>query len=277
MAKPDGDRPRLSPTGRDRLLSRLGVPAPQVDFEGLSALVRAWLLNVPFHNIDLLAASLTDCRPLTPEEAMDRCERGLGGPCHVHALGFVSLLEACGFDAELCSATITHEGDHLLVRVKLGSDTCLCDVGNGQPYLAPFRLDRVTEVIHLGWRIRAEPTASGIRLQRWSPDFPNGKVVYDAAPEPRSWETSAAVIDRHHRQPGFGPFMTGLRAVRIQEHRLDTLRDDLWSTFEREGYVSRVVPDDALLDLLIDVFRLEGLPLEEALRAWQKARVGAHR
>jgi arylamine N-acetyltransferase len=276
VAKPDRDRPRLSLIARDRLLARLRMSAPQVDFEGLSALVRAWLMNMPFHNIDLLAASLADCRSLTPDEALNRCESGLGGPCHVHALGFVSLLEACGFAADLCSATIAHEADHLLVRVTVGSDTCLCDVGNGQPYLAPFRLDRVTEVTHLGWRVRSEPTVPGIRLRRWSPDLPDGKVVYDATPEPRNWTCLAEVIARHHAQPAFGPFMTGLRAVRIQEHRLDTLRDDLWTTYERDGHVSRVMPEDALRDLLLDVFRLQSLPLDDALRAWRKARVGAH-
>lgn len=275
MARLDEDRPHLSPRGRDRLLERLGLPAPQVGFDGLSAMVRAWLMNIPFHNIDLLAASLVDCRPLTPEEAIDRCERGLGGPCHVHALGFVSLLEACGFDADLCSATIAHEADHLLVRVSVGSDRCLCDVGNGQPYLVPFRLDRVTELTHLGWRIRAEPTDAGIRLRRWSPDLPDGKVVYEATRKPRRWGDFAEVVARHHAQPGFGPFMTGLRAVRIEEHRIDTLRDNLWVTYEPDGYVSRVMHEGALRDLLLDVFRLEGLPIDDALSAWRNAREGA--
>lgn len=272
MSQPEWDLPRLSPNQRERLLRRIGASAPSVNAVGLAALVRAWLLNMPFHNLDLLASSLGDCRSLGRTEALDRCVAGLGGPCHVQALGFAALLAACGFESALCSATIGQPGDHLLVRVTMKDGTFLCDVGNGQPYLAPFRLGEVTEVTHLGWRLRAEPTEAGVRLMRWSPDLPNGKVVYHASEEPRSWADFAEVIARHHSQPGFGPFMTGLRAVRMRPTRMDTLRDDQWVTYLGDGFAVRTVPQEEIPALLGEVFGLEGLPIASALQAWRRAR-----
>jgi arylamine N-acetyltransferase len=270
----DRERPRLSAEGRDRLFDQLGVKIPQADLEGLSTLVRAWLLGMPFHNLDLLAATLGDRRSLTAAEALSRCMNGLGGPCHVHALGFMSILEAAGFEAELCAATIGQPDDHLLVRVVLNGKIYLCDVGNGQPYLTPFGLDSVTEVTHLGWRIVSEPIEQGIRLKRWSPDLPAGRVVYKASQAPRRWADFADAIHHHHSSLGFGPFMTGLRAVRIHDDRMETLRDTLWTTYRQDGYDVRPVALADLGPLLGDVFRLGDLPVSAALRAWCLAREG---
>lgn len=274
MAGVEGGLPRLSSEQYRRLVNRIGEPAPTIDRAGLEALVRAWIFNMPFHNLDLLAASLGECRSLTPDQALARCEAGLGGPCHVQALGFASFLVAAGFDVALCSATIGQPGDHLLVRVSLNDGTFLCDVGNGQPYLVPFRIGAVTEVEHLGWRLRAEPVGTRLRLMRWSPELPAGKVVYLASDEPRSWTDFEEIISRHHAQPGFGPFMTGLRAVRIRATRMDTLRDDQWSTYVEDGFQVRTAPVEDIPEILEREFGLGGLPIAEAMLAWKRARSG---
>ena len=65
--------------------------------------------------------------------------------------------------------------------------------------------------------------------------------------------------------------MTGLRAVRLGTHRMDTLRDDRWTSFGPDGHTVRTVPMTELPRLLVDVFRLDGLPIETALIAWQHA------
>ena len=264
----------LTAEQRSQLLMRLSLPAQPPALpnrHGLATLVRAWLLAMPFHNLDLLAASLGTRRSLDQDEALARCLAGLGGPCHVQSLGFSALLAACGFDVALCAATIGHPDDHLLVRVTLGREVWLCDVGNGQPYLAPLPLDTVQDIHHLGWHIRTEPCPAGLQLWRSSPDLPGGKVVYTASPTPRRWSDFADVITQHHAQPGFGPFMTGLRAVRIGSQRMDTLRDDRWTTFGPDGHTVRTMPMAQLPRLLVDVFRLDGLPIDMALNAWQHA------
>lgn len=265
----------LNTEQRRQLLTRLGLPArppASQNLHGLRTLVRAWLLAMPFHNLDLLAASQGTRRSLDHDEALARCLTGLGGPCHVQSLGFAALLSACGFEVALCAATIGHPDDHLLVRVMLEQEVWLCDVGNGQPYLAPFPLDTAQDSHHLGWHIRTEPCPDGLRLWRSSPDLPDGKVVYVASPAPRRWSDFADVITQHHAQPGFGPFMTGLRAVRIGLQRMDTLRDDRWTTFTPEGHTVRTVPLAELPRLLVDVFHLDGLPIDTALAAWRHAR-----
>ena len=100
------------------LLVRLGFDhRPARDHAGLAALQRAWCLTQPFHNLDLLAAARSGAGPADRDEAVERCAAGLGGPCHVHAWAFLTLLRAIGFDACLCAGSIAHPGDHLLVRV----------------------------------------------------------------------------------------------------------------------------------------------------------------
>ena len=72
----DHGLPVLTDPQRDTLLTRLGLSvhlAPSTDTAGLATLVRAWLLAMPFHNLDLLAASLGTRRSLDQDEALARC------------------------------------------------------------------------------------------------------------------------------------------------------------------------------------------------------------
>jgi arylamine N-acetyltransferase len=221
-----------------------------------------------FHNIDLLAGIARGGAPLRPSEAVARCLLGLGGPCHVQAFGLHALLNALAFEADLCGAQVRHAEDHLVVRVDVGGRRFVCDVGNGQPYLRPFPVDRELSQEHLGWVVVSRPDAEGIEVERSSPDQPVARRVYRASLRPRSCDDFADSIRRHHAEAGFGPFMTGLRAVRIGRAEMVALRDHVRTRYRAGGYDQTTLDRAGVARCLSDELGLRGLPIDAALRAW---------
>ncbi|MDP3151451.1 MAG: arylamine N-acetyltransferase [Archangium sp.] len=251
--------------------------AEQLDSDGQSVhalrqLVREWLFTQPFHNLDLLASSLRGGRTLTREEALDRCTTGLGGPCHVQAAGFLQLVTSLGFEADLAAATITHPDDHLLVRVLASGRVWLCDVGNGQPYVEPFPADAPLRFAHLGWCFETRPLSGAVELRRASPDQPESRVVYRAALKPKVWADFSGTIDRHHHQEGFGPFLRGLRAVRMSTDEMIVLRDTTLTVYREKTWHRIELAEDNVGAILRDRLGLGCLPVDEAVEAWLRAR-----
>lgn len=248
--------------------ARRGEPATSAR---LTELQRAWCFAQPFHNLDLLAGARCGAPPLDREAALERCADGLGGPCHVQSWGFLSLLRLAGYEARLCGAAISRPDDHLLIHVTLDDGAYLCDVGNGQPYVEPFPMDRAHEQHHAGWSARSTPEGGGLVLERSSPDQPAWRVVYRARPEARRWEDFAINIERHHREPGFGPFLSGLRVVRIGATSMTAVRDELVTVY-REGNFARARLSDAeLIGFIAGDLGLAPLPVREAVAMWRAA------
>lgn len=255
----------------ERLLARLDVGELRPDTASLRRAQRAWCFTQPFHNLDLLAAVATGAPPLGPEAALERCAAGLGGPCHVQAAAFEALLARIGLDTTLVGAAVSHPDDHLLVKVA-ADRIWYCDVGNGQPYLEPFADSTVVVQQHLGWVVRSTPVAEGLLVERASPDQPAMRRVYMAKPDPRSWRDFEATIARHHRQPGFGPFLTGLRIVRVGPTEMITVRDDVVTRYRSSG-VERVSLGPVALRSMISVdLGLGALPVDAAVDAWLATR-----
>lgn len=236
----------------------------------LHALQRAWCLSQPFHNLELLAASGRRVAPIGRRQALARCAAHLGGPCHVLSWGFLTHLRRSGFAAHLSGATVQQPDDHLLVVAQVEGHTFVCDVGNGQPYLAPFPLDREHRQSHLGWEIRSRPAGDGLVIERCSPDQPEWRTVYRATVAPRRWDDFSDTIHRHHREPAFGPFLRGLRVVRIGATEITTVRDAQVTTYRDAGFTRRTLTDDELVTFIAEDLELGGLPVQDAVTAWRQ-------
>ena len=261
---PDGV-PRLTDATGRRVLERLRVVPAPASADYLRRLQWRWLQTHAFHNIELLAGARTQSAPVTASAIAVRTDRGTGGPCHVQAVGFVAFLRWCGFQVSLAAATIGAPGDHLVASVQLPNATFIADVGNGHPYRLPFPLDRELAQAHRGWRFRSEPHEGGLRLIRYF-DTGSTKRVYDVVPVACAFADFQQQIAAHHREPGFGPFLTGLRAVRMHDAVVVTLRDDCYERWSAAGVQRRTVRSRGdCLELLRTVFGLGDLPLEDAL------------
>lgn len=250
------------------MLGHLGVSPRPPSLDSLHEIARAWLFCVPFHNLDLLAGT----SPVTEEGAAAACLSLRGGGCHIHAAGLRALLLGLGYEATLAAASIGQPGDHLIVRIQLAGALVWCDLGNGQPYLVPFRVGEMTTCEHLGWSVRALPDADGMNLWRCNTLQPNWHRVYRTRLEPRTWDDFSEAIARHHEEPGFGPFLTGIRAVKIRKDEMITVRDETVTHWSRDGVRERGITDDNELgrELLriVDDRRTVGV----ALASWRAAR-----
>lgn len=267
---PTADVRPLGPAERARLLARLGGPPPTRDAAGLARLKWRFLCALPFHNLDLLAGT----SPRTVEACIAAVLAGRGGPCHVMATGFLALLRGLGFRAWLAEARIGAPGDHLVCVVDLDGRRWVCDVGNGHPYRAPFPLDGRVEIAHLGWRFEAEGDGQRLTLHRHLDDG-RRKRVYVVDPAPRGFADFAGIIAAHHEAPGFGPFLTGLRAVRLGDDLVATLRDLRYCRYSALGPRARPVADlDAARRLLDRVFGLAGEATDAALARLAPAAAG---
>ncbi len=229
-------RPALDAGRVSAYLDRLGSPELRHDAEGLARLQSAHLMAVPFHNLLLLA---NDGQPwsLPPlPQVVDGAIAGLGGNCDRTTPPFAALLSAIGFDAHLAAATVRERGDHFVCIVHIDGRRHLCDVGNGHPYLRPWDLDGpAQEQAFVGWRFRFEPAApEGPTLLRVFPDG-SQRPVYVVDPTPQAYDAFRPMVIEHYTRPGFGPFLTGLRATRIQPDAMLTLRDQEYARDTRFG------------------------------------------
>jgi N-hydroxyarylamine O-acetyltransferase len=135
-------------------LERIGYQGPVgVNFQTLKVLQRAFLLTVPFENLDIHfeekpALSFTDFY----EKIVDDRRGGISYECN--GLFFI-MLRALGFEVQLLSARIcfdaelTDEFDHMLILVSLDEETgqqdYLIDVGLGQSCPEPLMLGSTDE------------------------------------------------------------------------------------------------------------------------------------
>ena len=253
----------------ESMLGVLGIPQRMPSLVYLAELQRAWTMSQPFHNVDLLAGFAEGRRALDREDAWGRCLRGLGGPCHVQASGFLRLLEGLGFDAHLAAGTIAHPADHLLVAVHVGRGSWICDVGNGHPYLVPFPLKGAWESTFLGWSFRTSASDGELLLEQRTPGASHWRRVYSARADVVSWSHFAPAIERHHHEPSFGPFLTGLRGVRVEPDRVLTVRDDVFTVHACTGVQQRQLDDDHER-VLVEDLRLGDLPVALAVATWRR-------
>ncbi len=142
-----------------RYLRRLGLrSAPSRDLRGLTRLMRAHLLAVPFENLDIAwgVGVAHEERAFFEKVVV----RGRGGWCFELNGLFACLLEALGFEVRRVAARMASDGkvgrraDHLALVVRLGAERCLVDVGAGDRFRTPLPLSGAREDLNLGLRHR---------------------------------------------------------------------------------------------------------------------------
>ena len=126
-------------------LRRLGFPAPPAaDLDGLRRLQRAHLEAVPFENSSVLRGEPIVLEP--PRLVRKVVAAGRGGFCFELNGAFAWLLGELGFDVALLPGRfwsdtgLGPENEHLALRVTLGGEPWLVDVGAGYSFREPLRL-----------------------------------------------------------------------------------------------------------------------------------------
>lgn len=141
-------------------LERIRYPGPVTSdaahpgIEFLRSLHRAHLFAVPFENLDIALEREIIC----DEDRILRkiVQERRGGFCYELNGAFAALLRSLGFQVTLLSARVAREDgsyglefDHLTLRVDL-EEPWLADVGFGDSFLEPLRIESGTEQAQIG-------------------------------------------------------------------------------------------------------------------------------
>ena len=129
----------------DAALGRIEYGGPtEVTLDVLSSLQEAFLLTVPFENLDIHLGREIVLSPDLLEAKI--VGQGRGGFCYECNSVFHDLLSALGFDAYMADAQMmmgndpSPHFDHMVLIVAVGEHEYLVDVGNGGSVRSPMRL-----------------------------------------------------------------------------------------------------------------------------------------
>ena len=186
-------------------LDRIGYLGPiEATAGNLRALHRAHLLTVPFENLDISLGR----KIVLEEEAILRkiLELRRGGFCYELNSAFAALLRALGFSVTLLSARVARsdggegpEFDHLTLRIDL-EEPWLADVGFGNSFLEPLRLEAETEQADPSGTFRLIEDAGQWQMQKRE-SAGNWIAQYSFSLLPRRLEEFAGMCHVHQTSP----------------------------------------------------------------------------
>ncbi len=128
-------------------LDRIAYSGPtEPALEVLRALHRQHMLNIPFENLDIPLKR--EIRLELPRIYTKMVRRRRGGFCYEQNGVFAWALRQMGFDLDMLSGRVARgdggfgpEFDHMLLLVRVGGERWIADVGFGDSFLEPLRLD----------------------------------------------------------------------------------------------------------------------------------------
>jgi N-hydroxyarylamine O-acetyltransferase len=169
----------------------------------LLSLHRAHLLAVPFENLDIHLGRTIVCDEAHFLHKIVNERRG--GFCYELNGAFAALLRALGFPVTLLSARVPcadgsdgPEFDHLTLRVDL-DQPWLADVGFGDGFLEPLRLNTSVEQPQIGRIYRLTDAEGVFRLEVMTDD--RWKKEYSFTLQPRQLSDFAAMCRYHQTSP----------------------------------------------------------------------------
>lgn len=182
-------------------LARIAYSGPtDPTAETLRLIHRAHLLTVPFENLDIALGR----KVVVEEDANVRkiVDLHRGGFCYELNGAFAALLRALGFRVTLLSARVTGKGgtespdfDHLTLRVDL-EEPWLADVGFGESFLEPLRIERRGEQVDPAGTFRLLELGERLQLEKSAPDG-KWRRQYSFSLEPRTLQDFAARCHYH--------------------------------------------------------------------------------
>lgn len=188
----------------DAYLQRLNYNGPRTrTLETLQALHQAHLLAVPFENLDI---HLGRAIVLEEEALYDKIVRQRrGGFCYELNGLFAALLRELDFEVTLLSGRVMDNGefgpefDHLTLLVPL-EERWLADVGFGDSFREPLRLDEPNEQMQHGIAYRLHNSSGQWTMQRRLPNH-DWESQYRFTLQPRRLTDFAGMCRYHQTSP----------------------------------------------------------------------------
>jgi len=209
----------------DEYLARIAYNGPRDPTAAtLRALHERHLLSVPFENlyIHLGREILTDEQRIVDKVVRQR----RGGFCYELNGAFAALLRALGFDVTMLSArvpradgTTSPEFDHMTLLVRIDGERWLADVGFGECFLHPLRLDERGEQRDPAGTFRIEQ----LDARDWLLSSANPEYLFSL--EPHTLADYAAMCRYHQTSPQSSFTQKRVCTLATPGGRI-TLRDD---------------------------------------------------
>ena len=165
---------------------------------------RTHLLTVPFENLDIALGRKIVCEEASFVRKIVDHRRG--GFCYEANGAFAALLRGLGFEVTLLSARVpredgteTPEFDHMTLRVDLDKPW-LADVGFGDCFLEPLRLQPGPEQLQDGQKFRIREEGKSCHVERAQPDG-SWKGEYTFSLISRRLEEFAPMCHYHQTSP----------------------------------------------------------------------------
>jgi len=198
-------RPGPAALNTSAYLARIGYAGPVTPtVNTLRGLHRAHMLSVAFENLDIGLGRKIVC----DESAFLHkiVEQHRGGFCYELNGAFAALLRELGFRVTLLSARVPREDgsdgpefDHLALRVDL-DEPWLADVGFGDSFLEPLRLQTGVEQPQVGWSYRIVEEQDSLHMER-SELKGAWRRQYSFTLTPRRLADFSAMCDYHQTSP----------------------------------------------------------------------------
>lgn len=219
----------LSHVEVDQFLRRLGLTRQNPDIAFLRQLVRAHYAQIPFQNLTMLVRPR---RPPSWDEIAEDMLSGLGGLCTTINPFFCALLHRLGFEPCLLSSAMTGVRDcHIALGVRFGGRLAWVDLANGFPYLEPLFIDCDKEQFFAGFHYRIERQGSHLNIWQDQLGTSHTRLNQTITLKAVAYSHFETMRECHHTQPGFGPFLTGIRVNRWESDQGFILRDRLVGGF----------------------------------------------
>jgi N-hydroxyarylamine O-acetyltransferase len=186
-------------------LARIGYDGPTTPtLDTLRRLHRTHLLAVPFENLDIGLK-----RKITMDEAAfvrKVVEKRRGGFCYELNGAFGAFLRALGYTFSLLSCRVAREDGsdgldfgHMALLVEC--EGCwLADVGFGDSYLEPLRMESNIEQPQDGRMFRIAGQGEALQVERAEPDG-SWKRLYSFSLQPHGLEEFAGMCHYHQTSP----------------------------------------------------------------------------
>jgi N-hydroxyarylamine O-acetyltransferase len=133
----------------------------KADLNTLNQLHQNHIFHIPFENLDIQSGQKIHLEELKLFNKIIKSKRG--GFCYELNYLFLALLLNLGFDAKMISARIFENNefgpqfDHMAIIVRLGNEEWLADVGFGDLFIKPLKINQKTEQIDGGTTFKISP------------------------------------------------------------------------------------------------------------------------
>ncbi|MFK7953376.1 MAG: arylamine N-acetyltransferase [Ekhidna sp.] len=211
-------------------LSRIGLQKEEPNISFLKKLHKSHLLNIPFENLDIHYGQKII---LDYEKVFKKVvENKRGGFCYELNGLFHQLLLALGFNCHLISGKVKNketgefgrEFDHMIILVIDKDDLWIVDVGFGEGFTEPKKVDTGSVQMDYTtyWRMTQDPDENYL-LQK-SNDASHFTTVYQFDLKPRQMIEFMGMCDYHQTSPD-SYFTGGKLITQLTETGRTTLTD----------------------------------------------------